>query len=89
MFDYSGIMKKMLLESSLCPKIVVTEEMKHIDKVLELLYDKFESYRGKYGKPLNEEMENLLFNNICPLENKRHELFVENNKEYCEYWGIK
>lgn len=89
MFGYSGIMKKMLLASSLCPKAVLTEEMKDIDKELEPLYDKLESYRGKYNKPLNDEMRHLMFYVICPLENKRHKLFVENNKEYCEYWEIK
>lgn len=89
MFGYSGVMKKCLLASCFCPKIVVTEEMKQIDKELEPLYDKLELYRGKYGKPLNDEMRQLLFYTISPLEVKRHKLFVEHNKEYCEYWGIK
>lgn len=89
MFGRSGVMSKCLLEPLLCPKIVVTEEMKKIDEELELLGDKLEIYRGKYGKPLNDEMRYLVFCVIAPLEIKRHRLFVEHNKEYCEYWGIK
>ena len=82
-------MSKYLLADSLCPKLVFSKEVQRLDDEIDSLEEKLSVYRGKYGKPLNEEMRHLCFNVIAPLCEKRRELFEADNKEYFQYWGVK
>jgi hypothetical protein len=59
--------------------LFLAEEADEIDQVVE-------NYRGKYRKPLNEEMR-ALHRKASTLWSKYYQLDQEHNKEYHAFWS--
>lgn len=79
----NNLMRKYNLPS---PQRIETLEMVFIAEEADAIDQVIENYRGKYRKPLSEEMR-ALHKEASALWAKYYKLDAEVNKEYHDFWN--